>query len=121
MTINNLFRVLVVLALFFLSFSVTVRAQGNCEATTLDQFYECYGGKSAFSAHSVKALTTFIQAEDAIKADNYSQAKLLIDDLYKIYPVDYIRTQSGASRDPLRRLGAAHHYMVERVDCSEWC
>jgi len=87
MTNNNLCRVLVVQALCFLFFSVNVQAQGNCEATTLDQFYECYGGKSAFSAHSVKALTTFIQAEDAIKAGNYSQAKILIDDLYKIYPV----------------------------------
>jgi hypothetical protein len=86
MTINNLCRVLVVQALCFLFFWVNVQAQGNCEATTLDQFYECYGGKSAFSAHSVKALTTFIQAEDAIKAGNYSQAKVLIDDLYKIYP-----------------------------------
>lgn len=87
MTINNLCRVLVVQALCFLFFWVNVQSQGNCEATTLDQFYECYGGKSAFSAHSVKALTTFIQAEDAIKAGNYSQAKVLIDDLYKIYPV----------------------------------
>lgn len=72
---------------FAFFFWVNVQSQGNCEATTLDQFYECYGGKSAFSAHSVKALTTFIQAEDAIKAGNYSQAKVLIDDLYKIYPV----------------------------------
>lgn len=62
-------------------------AQGNCEAVTLEQFFECYGGKSAFSTHSVNALTTYIQAEDAISAGQYGQAKSLLDSLFKKYPV----------------------------------
>lgn len=87
MTTNNICRTLALQVLCMISLSAVVSAQGNCEATTLDQFFECYGGKSAFSTHSVKALTTFIQAEDAIKAGNYNQAKALIDDLYVTYPV----------------------------------
>jgi hypothetical protein len=46
----------------------------NCEAKTLEDFFTCYGGQSAFSPHSIKAITTFIQAEDALKGGNYAQA-----------------------------------------------
>ncbi|MBK7305544.1 MAG: hypothetical protein IPI90_20465 [Saprospiraceae bacterium] len=46
-------------------------------------------GRVRLSAHSVKALTTFYSGRGCTKADNYSQAKLLIDDLYKIYPVGH--------------------------------
>jgi len=62
-------------------------AQGNCDAATVDKFFACYGGKSVFSEHSIQAVTTFIEAEDAIKSGNYTKAKTLLDDLYKKYPV----------------------------------
>jgi hypothetical protein len=87
MITGNLCRVLIVQVLCLFCFSVTTKAQGNCEATTLEQFFECYGGKSKFSEHSIKALTTFIQVEDAIKAGNYIQAKVWMDSLFKTYPV----------------------------------
>jgi hypothetical protein len=74
-----------ILVVIFLPF--TTKAQGDCQATTLDQFFECYGGKKVFSEHSIKALTTFVQVEEAINAGNYIQAKVLMDDLYKTYPV----------------------------------
>ncbi|MEO1655171.1 MAG: hypothetical protein AAFU64_16615 [Bacteroidota bacterium] len=64
-----------------------IRAQNtNCDATSLDAFFSCYGGREAFSPHSVDAITTFIQAEDALKAENYAQAKSLIDNLFNAYP-----------------------------------
>jgi hypothetical protein len=58
----------------------------NCDASTLDDFYDCYGGQSAFSEHSIRAVTTFIQAEDAIHQGNYAQAKNLIELLFDTYP-----------------------------------
>ena len=58
----------------------------NCEATTLEAFFDCYGGTDAFSAHSINAVTTFIQAEDAINAGDYEQAQTLVNNLFRAYP-----------------------------------
>lgn len=78
---------LLVAALFLFAFVVPTAARGDCDATTLDQFFQCYGGKGAFSAQSVRVLTTFIQTEDAITAGDYGTAKSLLDSLYRAYPV----------------------------------
>lgn len=73
------------ICLFFLS--LTAPAQNVlCDAETLEDFYACYGGQSAFSAHSVKAINTFIQADSALVAGNYAQAKTLLDNLFNTYP-----------------------------------
>jgi hypothetical protein len=58
----------------------------HCNATTLDDFYTCYGGREAFSKHSVDAVTAFIKAEEAVEAGDYNLAKLLVEDLFKTYP-----------------------------------
>lgn len=57
-----------------------------CEATTLEEFYNCYEGPEDFNAHSVAALTTFIEAEDAIQAGDYAEAKVMVDALFETYP-----------------------------------
>jgi hypothetical protein len=72
------------LCFILLPFSTT--AQNPCDATTLDDFYDCYGGQSAFSAHSVAAVTTFIKADSALQAGDFAQAKTLIDNLFNTYP-----------------------------------
>ncbi|MFK8056305.1 MAG: T9SS type A sorting domain-containing protein [Saprospiraceae bacterium] len=79
-------------ALFFFisslcSISTSAWAQDpNCTATTLEDFYDCYGGQSTFSQHSQDAITAYIQAEDAIAAGDYAQAKGLIDQVFSLYP-----------------------------------
>ncbi|MFN8358407.1 MAG: T9SS type A sorting domain-containing protein [Candidatus Kapaibacterium sp.] len=80
---RSVFLVLCLIVLPFFAAS----AQGNCDAATVDEFFACYGGKSAFSEHAIRAVTTFIEAEDAIKVGNYTKAKTLLDDLYKKYPI----------------------------------
>ncbi len=73
--------------LFLFLMSLSSQAQNLlCDATTLQDFYNCYGGQSVFTPHSVAALTTFIEAENAIKAGDYGNAKKLIDNLFKTYP-----------------------------------
>jgi hypothetical protein len=65
----------------------TISAQNvNCTATTLPDFFLCYGGQSAFGVHSVAAITTFMEADSALKAGNYAQAKTKIDNLFNTYP-----------------------------------
>lgn len=59
---------------------------GCCQSTTLDSFYDCYGGESIFGTHSIDAVTTFIQAEDAIKAGEFAQAKTMVEELFETYP-----------------------------------
>jgi hypothetical protein len=61
-------------------------AQVDCEATTLEEFFDCYGGTTAFSDHSVAAVTAFIQAEDAIKAGDYASAKRFVEAVFETYP-----------------------------------
>lgn len=80
-------RLYIIQIFFVILFPFTALAQGDCEATTLDQFFECYGGKKAFNNHAVKALTTFVEVEEAINAGNFTQAKILMDDIYKSYPI----------------------------------
>lgn len=58
----------------------------NCDAKTLEEFFDCYGGQNEFSDHSINAITTFIQAEDAIHQGEYTQSKKLIDSLFDTYP-----------------------------------
>lgn len=87
----------------------------NCEATTLDEFFACYGGQSAFSTHSIKAITTFIQSEDALKAGDYALAKTMIDDLFNTYPKgsnlwwNVFNDPNGAN------IGAPHAYYGLRM------
>jgi hypothetical protein len=87
----------------------------NCEAKTLEAFFACYGGQSAFSTHSIKAITTFIQSEDALKAGDYVQAKKMIDDLFKTYPKgsnlwwNVFNDPNGAN------IGAPHAYYGLRM------
>jgi hypothetical protein len=57
-----------------------------CDATTVPDFFDCYGGPSAFGTHSVAAVTTFIEADNALQAGNYAQAKVLVDNLFNTYP-----------------------------------
>lgn len=66
--------------------TVSVAQGGDCEATTLEEFFNCYGGAGPFSTHSVNAVTTFIQAEDALWAGDYTQAKTLVENLFNTYP-----------------------------------
>ena len=58
----------------------------NCSATTLEDFFACYGGPGAFTPQSIAAITTFIQAEDALKAGDYLQAKQLVENVFTTYP-----------------------------------
>jgi hypothetical protein len=83
----NLYRITFFLILFVICSPIASNAQGDCEARTIDQFFECYGGKSTFSEHSIQAISTFIQAEDAINAGKYADAQLLLQQLYNKYPV----------------------------------
>ena len=59
----------------------------NCTATTMAEFFECYGSAASFGTHSVAAMTTFIEAEDAIVAGDYAGAKTMIDAIFSDYPV----------------------------------
>jgi hypothetical protein len=87
MKISNLYQAFLFQCLCLLLSPTLSRAQNVlCDATTLADFYACYGGQSAFSTHSVAAVTTFIQAENALQAGNYAQAKTLVDNLFNTYP-----------------------------------
>lgn len=83
-SIHNLYSYLFLFVLFLIYSPSAAVAQ--CEATTLQEFFDCYGGTSNFSTHSRQAVSTFIQAEDAINTGNYQQAKTLIEDLFATYP-----------------------------------
>ncbi len=72
--------------LLALAFPKLLSSQVDCSATTVEEFFDCYGGKNAFSKHSVDAVTTYIQAQDAINAGQYMVAKELIDNLFMKYP-----------------------------------
>ena len=74
--------------LFFFAIhpSPLIAQSNDCDARTLEEFFECYGGENAFSAHSINAVTTFIQAEDAINAGEFQKAKTLLDNLLRAYP-----------------------------------
>lgn len=90
-------------------------SQVDCNATTLEAFFDCYGGQSAFSTHSVQALTTYIQAEDAINAGQYDVAKDLIENLFEKYPTgsdlwwQVFNAPNGAN------IGAPHAYYGLRM------
>ena len=58
----------------------------QCDGTSLPEFYSMYGGSSQFTTHTNKAITTFIGAEDAIAAGDYSTAQNLINSLFATYP-----------------------------------
>jgi len=87
MKIFRLFRSAAFQCLCTILIPLATQAQTTqCDASTLEDFFSCYGGQAAFGTHSVAAITTFIQAEDAIKTGNYTQAKTLVDDLFTTYP-----------------------------------
>jgi hypothetical protein len=86
MKISLLFRTFFFQCLCLLLLPFSTAAQNPCNATTLDDFFNCYGGKSAFSAHSIAAVTTFVKADSALMAKNFVKAKSLIDNLFNTYP-----------------------------------
>ncbi len=87
MSIRNMYRAFALQWLCFLLVPGTSPAQNVlCQATTLNDFFACYGGQGAFSAHSVAALNTFIQAEEAVQAGEYAEARELVDRLFATYP-----------------------------------
>ncbi len=86
MKINFSFRAFLLQCLCLLTLPFASPAQNRvCDATTLQEFFDCYGGQAAFSAHSIAAVSTFIQADDAMQAGNYAQAKTLVDNLFNTY------------------------------------
>lgn len=93
--------------------------QINCEASTLEEFFECYGGTSAFSNHSVAAVTAFIQAEDAIKAGDYASAKTLVEAVFETYPKGNSIWWSATGDVNGANIGSPHAYyglrMVEDI------
>jgi hypothetical protein len=87
MDIRTSHRISFLILAYFCILPGLSRAQGNdCEATTLAEFFECYGGIASYSDQSIAAVTTFIQAEDALKAGDYTSAKTLVDALFATYP-----------------------------------
>lgn len=87
MKTQTLYPVLIIQFVFISCFPTGSFAQNsNCDAKTLEAFIECYGGPDAFSAHSINAVTTFIQAEDALNAGDFARAKMLVDNLFNAYP-----------------------------------
>ena len=87
MNIKNLYQALAFQCLCLIALPAASPAQNVlCDAATLADFFECYGGQSAFSTHSVAAVSTFIQADDALQAGDYAQAKTLVDNLFNTYP-----------------------------------
>lgn len=87
MKIRNICRVIQIQSLWLLLLPFSAAAQNVlCDATTLEEFYACYGGQSAFSTHSVAAVTTFIEADDALQTGDYAQAKIWVDNLFNTYP-----------------------------------
>lgn len=87
MKIRNIYRLFLFQGLWLLLFQAPTAAQNLlCDATTLSDFFDCYGGQTAFSTHSVAAVTTFIEADDALQAGNYAQAKTMVDNLFNTYP-----------------------------------
>ena len=73
--------------LLFLVLSNVLHAQIiQCDGIHLPEFYTMYGGSSQFTEHTNAAITTFIDAEDAIAAGEYSTAQELINSLFETYP-----------------------------------
>ncbi|SHG75113.1 T9SS type A sorting domain-containing protein [Winogradskyella jejuensis] len=95
-------RLLIFTVAFFVSLS-SISQNLECNAITVDDFFDCYGGAEAFSEQSRNALTTFIQAEDAINTGDYPGAKLLIDNIFETYPkgtniwLDVLGAPNGAN------------------------
>lgn len=108
------FRFIFLLLLYFVSTVGQAQTQ-NCEATTLDQFYDCYGGTTAFSQHSQEALSTFIQTEDAITSSNYTKAKTLLDNLFGSYPAGDNAWRSVWAGPNGSNIGSPHGYYGLRM------
>ncbi len=87
MKIRSIYQIFLFQSLWLLLLQSSAFSQNtNCDAITLKDFFDCYGGQSKFSAHSVAAVTAFVTADDALQAKNYAQAKTIIDNLFKTYP-----------------------------------
>lgn len=58
----------------------------HCDGIHLPEFYDMYGGSSQFTEHTNAAISTFINAEDAIAAGEFETAQELIQSLFETYP-----------------------------------
>lgn len=59
----------------------------NCNAETLEDFFNCYGGQNTFQQIYIDAISAMIKAEDLVKEGNYAQAKTELDNLWAKHPV----------------------------------
>jgi hypothetical protein len=114
MKIRNFYHI-ILLPFFCIILNSTVSSAQGCTATTLEEFYTCYGGKSAFSKHSVDAVTAFVAAEDAMRAGNFTQAKLLVENIFNTYPRGNNIWWSLYSDQNGANLGTPHAYYGLRM------
>ena len=114
--IQKLYKTNIFQFLCLLLFPFSVSAQNlNCDATTLNDFFNCYGGQSQFNIQSVEAITTFIQAEDAIQSGQFAQAKILVDNLFSTYPKGDNSWWNLYSSSNSSNIGTPHGYYGLRM------
>ncbi len=95
--------------------SINVNAQVDCNATTVDEFFACYGGRGGFSKLYIDALTAFINAEDAIAMEDYAQAKNILDELWTQYPIGSSIWNTGFSNQKGTNIGSPYGYYGLRM------
>ena len=84
---RTIYQTLILSLICVLSVPVVTNAQNiACDGTSLQNFFDLYGGTDAFSAHTEQAISAFIQAEDALLAGDYAQAQMLVENIFNIYP-----------------------------------
>lgn len=106
----------IMLCLFLLVLHLMSNAQStHCPATTLEEYFNCYGGESAFSEFYVNVLTTFIETEDAIKRNDYPLAKSLLDDLWKNNPIGSSGWSAGYNNQLGTNIGSPYGYYGLRM------
>ena len=102
------------ISVFFI-LSIKSNAQNNCNAMTLEAFFDCYGGKQSFSTQYVDALTAFITAEDAINEGDYSRAKTILDGLWNQYPIGNSVWNSAWQSQLETNIGSPYGYYGLRM------
>ncbi|NRB63779.1 MAG: hypothetical protein HRU40_12275, partial [Saprospiraceae bacterium] len=87
----------------------------QCDGTGLPEFYSMYGGTGQFTQHTNDAINTFIDAEEAIAAGNYSSAKTLINNLFNTYPKGSTSWWNVFNAPRGTNLGTPHAYYGVRM------